>query len=531
VRDPRRWTIHWNEIEKFKMKKMHLLSAIGSLAIFSIGAVAVLAAYGAHSTQRGLAVDIAEGNDPLPATPSDRVNADQPRAGQAASQSTIMRSTMTVEANIPPTEDNETLRTSTAAELNESSAAVTMTAEMIRASNWDQADPGELAIDRIPRCHVRFLDPSHNLRGRIVVPGKDEDTLFFEDHYRLSLIQRGRAVRAVRVMPNGTFSFEGLENGPYGLLLEGRQTMLTYSIYLADRSDLQAAGLPDDEIERIFRSQNSRADELQLSYRSCCTLREDYPTIRRLVDEWRRAAPTQELSQKYRRNQLYIPENLNLSKSVPGTSLCGHQVHLLPTGELLGRTRKIVFLQEARKYSVVLAENVDVYVIRGNQVIAQAKTDEDGGFLVENLEPGVYSIVAHATAPRSDESRQANDPVDEPHYDYFGVIGIEAVAWPRQNGVPEFPMANQDQLADSGLVAFRQDENAANQETPLFLDLGLSELPPEAPEEETPFEPAPMAGGMGGGGFGGGLGGFIPGFLLGLTPFLLDDDDSSPFRP
>ena len=202
---------------------------------------------------------------------------------------------------------------------------------------------------------------------------------------------------------------------------------------------------------------------------------------------------------------------------------------------MIGRTRKIVFLTNRNKYAFVSAADVEINLIRNNQIVAKSRTNAEGVFRVKSIEPGFYSVVAYDAGSQP----QIAGSSSELNRDGFGIIGIEAVPYPENVLAPKRPTADESIIDQLNYVSTLQENTQEvaqpGPESPLFLDLGLAELPPDVFEEEpAPFEPAPLAGGFGGGGggaAGGGMGGFLPGLLLGLTPFLFDDDDQSPIAP
>ena len=237
------------------MKNSRILSLANSLLLLSVGSVVVLAAYSANATQKSTA---------LPTFPeeetSDRAET-PPLAAPAVSQPPVPDVTpdpkVEIADPIAGSGEQEALNDANPdSSLPESD--LELFGQALDASEWNQAKSEELSLREIRRTHVRFLDPTGSLNGRISVAGESGENLFFESEYTLELVQKGRVVRAAKLMPNGRFSFEGLSKGPYGVFLRGGTTMLSYSLYLGDEIDLQQANYSQKEIAFIYASHSSK---------------------------------------------------------------------------------------------------------------------------------------------------------------------------------------------------------------------------------------------------------------------------------
>lgn len=169
------------------------------------------------------------------------------------------------------------------------------------------------------------------------------------------------------------------------------------------------------------------------------------------------------------------------------------------------------------------AANVNVMIIRDEEVVAQSVTGNEGTFEIANLAPGTYSLLASGRGG-------------------FAVIGFELVA----AGTPVASSRAAD--GEGALVSLMvQDQGGLEvvlaPASPDVMGMGSSEPTDEDDPGAVVMDPmgTPGAGGggFGGGGFGGGGGGgaFGGGGALGLAAIggviaavIASDDDSTP-RP
>lgn len=207
-----------------------------------------------------------------------------------------------------------------------------------------------------------------------------------------------------------------------------------------------------------------------------------------------------------------------------------YQAQLTPAGNLQGRVTSIA-RRAGRSYGL---GGMNVSILERGRVIRTAITEPDGAFVVSDLLPGVYGVIASGRAG-------------------YGAFGFEAVPSDATLPVPE---AVSHTRATVKTVALRQPEPTLElvvplippQMVPAVVDsiLAAYDTPP-ADGVAGPVTPPPFApfggvgpGAVGGGGAAGGGGGLLGGGLGGLlVPAAIgaavlafaDDDDEDVFVP
>lgn len=197
-------------------------------------------------------------------------------------------------------------------------------------------------------------------------------------------------------------------------------------------------------------------------------------------------------------------------------SLTGHQVQIRADGRLVGRMSRVN--QDGEPTRI---RRLNAFLVRDNQVVAQAPVGELGSFEFYDVQPGIYSFVAAGM-------------------DGLAAFTMQAVDGPNMAGIP-------DELTLVSAVQGGNGQPAGATTAPEDTGYAVSRLPQPGAGAGGPGAPIPgegvggapgggggaFGGGFGGGGGGlGGLGGLgallgAAGLAAGIAALVDDDDDDT----
>lgn len=301
------------------------------------------------------------------------------------------------------------------------------------------------------------------------------------------LVRPGFISASAEVSANGTFQIADLNPGVYTLVYQSESSFAAFALHVVSANSQVA--LPTSVVVSASNLRPNRA----------------LTTIARYQPVSGGDEP-----------QIAAVETLPL----PSTPMkaAAYRVTQNSSGGLNGR----FLLAGSAEGAIRPAANVNVMIIRDEEVVAQSVTGNEGTFEIANLAPGSYSLLASGRGG-------------------FAVIGFELVP-------PGTPVAASRAVdGDGALVSLTvQDQGGLEvvlaPASPDVMGMGGSE--PTNEDESGAIVMDPMGtpgagGGFGGGGFGGGGGGgaFGGGGALGLAAIggviaavIASDDDDSP-RP
>lgn len=402
----------------------------------------------------------------------------------------------------------------------------------------ENAGTSPVGVDADGLEHAYWVHLTQNglLRGKLYRYDSGRNSLAAAQGATVRFVRDGRVVEIVEPDINGVFGASDIPPGTYSVLIDGNDGMAVFSIRVSDY-------LESDVTE-------PRPLEVLL------TAPEDTPVVRAIAIRELPglavppAAPltAPPLPADPLIAPLTKPILPKLGEMRPGDAIASPistpVLRISDAGEVLGRAVRL----DPVLNEFVPVGRITLFIVRNGRMVSESPVNEDGGFRVRGLTPGIYTLVAAGPGG-------------------FAALAVKAIPQPpaAADAAPHAP--NQIVLGTSGgqfptrQVAFLQPPQPLDLEIPavpagdvqpLFTPGGPG-APPLTPPPFAP--PAPFAAGMGGaagggagGGFGGGGGGGgLLGALIGagvgagIGAALSNDDDnddggsqpppSSPFIP
>jgi hypothetical protein len=386
-------------------------------------------------------------------------------------------------------------------------------------NNWKQAGQGDGRLGDRLRSHIVRLGDDDAVRGKLTVLNKPGGTPEAIQNVRIKFVRKGEVKAELSPDEDGSFVATDLEDGVYSMIVAGEDGFLAWSVNVKPK-------LPDiAKMPKHMRAKFLHPDvKDELDVHAVAVPPTNFTPLKQLL--------TQHLPLED--STLYLdgedfPEGMDNPPrdAAAATSLQHHQVRLTKDGRLLGRIRR---LQPDSGRDLKIRQ-LKVYLLKDQEIVSQEDVAPNGTFAVEDLDSGVYSLVA---AGRDGFLAFSIDilPARSVDTDMTRLHGLVPVAMRPQPADLQIDVAlcspldfNQGNLADltDGFVAPPEQ-------------LALGEAGPEAGSGGYPGGvPAggpgafgPTAGGGGGGGFGGGgLGGVLLGGAIGagVGAIIADDDD------
>lgn len=177
------------------------------------------------------------------------------------------------------------------------------------------------------------------------------------------LARGGEIVERAKPGPNGVFQMPA-EPGVYSLIAYGPEGMYAGGVHVVPHDPggkagpvpIQAGGIPEMDIEIV---------KIVARYRIPASAMTVEPAV-------------------------FSPEAVQIEEGVASSSLRRHSVQLSANGTLSGIIRSMDSATGRRKP----AEGIDVLFVQRGFVLAQGTTGADGVFEVNDLQPGVYSMIS-----------------------------------------------------------------------------------------------------------------------------------------
>lgn len=302
----------------------------------------------------------------------------------------------------------------------------------------------------------------------------------------VSFVRNGRIVTQAEPGESGVFQAAGLKSGRYSVIAADNDGIAVFGIYVLphDENAVPAGGLQIDSIMMLPQDAVVLSRLLQAFVGSPAAMSQTAPAKRGAKIELVRHLQDNEAAAKNSLHRLKL-------------TLIGNQ--------LSGKLVKLSELGIAQP-----ANGLHVHLIRDGQISARTPVNNDGMFVVNGVEPGVYSLVALGSDGLTAFGLEVN-----------AAIGVLQ----HQREIEENHTTAAERNSGLQFVSFLQGggngdlTSAVIPLEDLALLLQLLNLTPEELEQL-----------LGGGGVGGGVGGNLG--LLGLLGLLDDDDEfASPFRP
>jgi hypothetical protein len=397
--------------------------------------------------------------------------------------------------------------------LNQADAGDALQAPAGQSEQPVQADP----LERQLRPYQVRLNPAGELEGRVNVVNPATGEVSTAQAMTITFLQRGTIVAQRSPGIDGTFQV-ALPPGVYSVVGSGPDGYIAYAMHV----------LPAEltvENEAAGQTQPVAFQEV-LSTLSIDTVAVPVTDLPMVVNLARNNIPPELLSPTPSGEALsqglpISPEESAEFNQQPDVALEGHQVQIREDGRLVGRMHRI-----NQNGEPVRIRRLNVFLVRDNQVIAQAPVNELGRFEFFDVAEGVYSFVAAGM-------------------DGLAAFTMQALSGPNLAGVP-------DEM-DLSFVTADGESNAAattdTESTPFAVDAAQNTGQQAGVPGMQPLgEPGlgggggvgggPGGGAAGGGGVGGGESGWLAALIAGgigagIGFALADDGDDrrSPVSP
>ena len=374
---------------------------------------------------------------------------------------------------------------------------------------------------------------------------------------KISLLQNGVTIREGSTDYNGKFTLQNVEPGIYTLLGAGQNGFLAYGVNVLPK--IRAKDLTQ------YYPGLDNADRVKAYYVSHFNVPKHVVVSAALqIDA---AAVPPEFQTLQRISQNYLPEDdaVEIDKESEDVTSVGDSTEIVSgfnhpltaNGSFTGTVQPIA---TADGTPGKLSE-MNVFLIQDDIEIARAIVDPSGKFEIEDIDPGVYSLIISgkggfaARSIRLTSQRAVSSTIDA-NSDKTTRLVSHRVESARRNGLSVSFITNPNDIAVvkqqvSEVVNMRQqmfaapgggNNNSNSSSSSASAQAGLSQAPANSNFANAPnsFQPTNNFGGGGGGAASGGsnIGGLlgIAGLAVGTTALATQDDDKptppqSPVSP
>ena len=400
---------------------------------------------------------------------------------------------------------------------NEKAITVRLSAEALAQIGQDDEKP----LTETLRAHWVAANDEGNLDGRISSIDAEQSTSTPIEQLDVTLLQKGQKIRIASTNENGKFVLKDVEPGVYTLVAAGQNGFLAYGVHVLPKlEDFDVLDLDSDATPPATLA------EKRAYYVSHFGIPADAIVQEELQIDAACVPPEFSTLQRISRN--YLPsatafgmgtdtdDQQAISKATD--ILGGFQFPLTAEGNFNGRIQPIA-TEDGEPAEL---SDMNMFLVQDDLEVARVAVEKNGKFEIEDVEPGVYSLIAAGT-------------------DGFAAMSLELVAKPSDlelgnnqlNSPNNYVSYNAKQAADPAfgvaIVTDPEDIKALQQELDRVAQLRQQAQPPVNQfVNETPFPQDPngvtyqnaYSSGFGGGyptgGFPGGSfsGGFAdPGFI------------------
>ena len=392
-------------------------------------------------------------------------------------------------------------------------------------SDWRQAGPAGLG-DQL-RSHVVRLDKTDALTGKLAVIKGQPGRLSPIQSVKIRFVQNGEVKAETTPGLDGTFRVKNLEEGVYSMIAAGSGGFLAWSVNVQPKNE-DIARMP-----KLMRAKYL-AQEVKdsLDVEAAAVPPANFVPLRQLLQQY---LPSEDSTLYLDGND--IPEGMqeDPQDAAQGTQLKHHQVMLTSEGKLLGRIRRL----QPNSGRDLKIRQLNVFLLQGDRIVDQEEVSPNGTFAFEDVQAGVFSLVAAGTdgflAFSIDVVNQ-----EEPATETASRNGVLPVKFAKAQAALQIDVALCSPMDFNQQNLNRLTDNFVPQNNEAIANAG----PAPAPAAGMPAAGAPAGGGFGGGGSGfggGGAGGGLGGVLLGgaigagIGAVINDDDgvrqQASPASP
>jgi len=271
---------------------------------------------------------------------------------------------------------------------------VTVTRHIMAALQQDADRP----IDQSLRAHWITPDAEGNIDGRISSLDSETAEASPIGFLTVTLMEKGQQISKAKTDKEGRFVLEAVEPGIYTLLAYGKSGFLAYGVNVLPR--LEELDL-DDEVN--LNAQNSDRTPLSVKQRQAMYVSHFKLPVNAVVAEELKidaAAVPPEFTALRNISQNYLSASSAFSvnadkddlKGIAKANLTpgGFQFSLSPDGHFHGRLQPIA--TEGGKPAKL--SDMNLFLIQDDVEILRVAAEENGQFLMNDVEPGVYSLIA-----------------------------------------------------------------------------------------------------------------------------------------
>ena len=249
-------------------------------------------------------------------------------------------------------------------------------------NNWKQAGDGDDRLGDRLRSHIVRLGDDDAVRGKLTVLNESSGVREPIQNVKIKFVRKGEVKAELSPDADGSFVAMDLEDGVYSMIVAGEDGFLAWSVNVKPK-------LPDvAKMPKHMRAKFLRQDvKEELDVQAVAVPPTNFIPLKQLLTEY---LPSED-------STLYLdgedfPEGMeNPPRDAnPATSLKHHQIRLTEDGRLLGRIRR---LQPDSGRDLKIRQ-LNVFLLKGQEIASQEDVAPNGTFAFEDLEPGVYSLVA-----------------------------------------------------------------------------------------------------------------------------------------
>ena len=380
------------------------------------------------------------------------------------------------------------------------------------AGNRAVIEPGmnaqdDSGLDQTLRAHYVRLNENGELTGVISAIDKSGVSTGV-GNLEVNLVQKSRVVTRATTISDGSFLTREIPPGSYTLCVAGSDGFLAYGIQVIARESGDEEALPvplpgeedtagespEDSDADIGQTSSPARPSQPVAWRGSGGYQENVPAS---PIEVTAAVIPPEFSALQRIMSDYVPEGLDVSMGGSGGSrinveesvvVGGFQVSLTAEGNLEGQ---IASLTSEDNEPIRLRE-MNAFLLLDDQIYSRVTVQEDGNFLFNDIEPGVYGFAAAGP-------------------DGFAAMSFQAVAAEEEESAiygPDSPFRNASRERSRSSEQLKVAISPA-EDLPWLRDKinELNRVPPPPAQpiavEPPPPPPGGAFGGPGGGGFGG----------------------------
>ena len=199
--------------------------------------------------------------------------------------------------------------------------------------------------------HTIALNPEGNLDGQVASIDTINGITTGITGLNVFFVQNGQIIKQTKTGPDGTFEIHSINEGAYSFFATGKSGFAAYGVYVS--------GQPTHNSPNVLEATLASAN---------------YFGIQQLLKNNVPAQIASTVKSETRETDLGTP--IPRARPVP-----------LINGRLEGQ----ILTMDSQKQSVA---NIHVHIIQDDQPIAQVQTDNQGKFVIPDLSPGFYDLVA-----------------------------------------------------------------------------------------------------------------------------------------